>query len=299
MKCKYCGTEFDGNFCPKCGAKAKNVNTSDFNYPGTQKKTANIRKTTILFVLLLIAFFVSPLIGSRVRNKSTESVRQEFYDLIKDGDNNSTESAYQEASDLMKAGDYSSAAQVLLTITDYKDSGDLLKYCDFEVKCQQVKSKIEAGNYESAYNAVIALPNCIETGNLLMQIISAASVDLNALENDFEANRVRAENTYANKFFSISGEVMGTSTSILGEDYLQVKVGNCGDYAHCYDLTMSELSSVEKGDNVTLVGNFDGCYGWIGIDFKSCTIIQAEQLYPYNSIRNIYRIHSEIAKQDF
>lgn len=36
MKCNQCGTEFEGKFCPNCGAPASNANTTAEQQPVQQ-----------------------------------------------------------------------------------------------------------------------------------------------------------------------------------------------------------------------------------------------------------------------
>ena len=58
MKCKKCGTRFDGNFCPKCGTPAETQSES-----GSKKKRGKGCLITILVAVVFVVA-VSALAGS-------------------------------------------------------------------------------------------------------------------------------------------------------------------------------------------------------------------------------------------
>lgn len=95
MKCKQCGTEFEGNFCPKCGAKKIEVETSppiqqqtgDQNYqqpaqtfsptpPVKKKKPFYLRWWFILIVIFVI------FIGVRLNGGKSRSEKIVWDDIV-------------------------------------------------------------------------------------------------------------------------------------------------------------------------------------------------------------------------
>lgn len=51
MKCKYCGARFDGNYCPKCGAKVSDAN--DYSFGSTKQKKSNKGVIILLWIIIL------------------------------------------------------------------------------------------------------------------------------------------------------------------------------------------------------------------------------------------------------
>lgn len=221
------------------------------------------------------------------------SAASAFKDLMsyQDSEDKYKESTYCAAYINIEEEQYESAKELLLNLGEYYNTSDLINYCDFQSSFSKAGTYCSEERYGDAYDILQNLPICSETSNLLQKMIAENSVNLVTLEDDFNSNSVRAEQEYANKFFFISGTVQGTDTSFFeNEAYLKIKVGNCSDYAHCYDLSPSEIASFDKGDNALLAGYFDANYGWIGIDFKSCSVIDTDYLSSNQSIKQILDI---------
>lgn len=71
MKCNYCGTNFEGKFCPGCGARAEVPETpADVETTATAKKKTKMKKPFYLrwwFILLVIIAVVS--VAGKMRNR--------------------------------------------------------------------------------------------------------------------------------------------------------------------------------------------------------------------------------------
>lgn len=65
MKCNYCETEFEGKFCPKCGAAASGTSPASVSEqtgkPAKKKKPFYLRWWFILIAVLVIGFVVIPI----------------------------------------------------------------------------------------------------------------------------------------------------------------------------------------------------------------------------------------------
>lgn len=144
---------------------------------------------------------------------------------------------------------------------------------------EEAQALCEEEAYEEAYTLIRSIPPCAETAVLLEEMIENNTLDMTALRADYSANSVRAEKTYSQKFFFIRGTVSGFSSSVFGnEDYMILDIEDCSDDVHCYNLTEEEMLSVNKGDEVIVAGNYFYDYGWIGIDFRSCSMVDPSYL---------------------
>ena len=64
MRCKRCGTMFDGNFCPMCGAKASENNNKlepklHFESTDKSKKRKTVKITIIIISIIISALLIS------------------------------------------------------------------------------------------------------------------------------------------------------------------------------------------------------------------------------------------------
>lgn len=134
MKCNYCGAEFEGNFCPECGAKTENETTTpppvqeqkdETNYqqsmqgtpikPAKKKKPFYLRWWFIAIVVLVIGS-VAMSIGKGGKNGGANKGKYEIPNVF--GVN------YEEAIDILEAEDF----EVKAVATSVKGISDKLLY---------------------------------------------------------------------------------------------------------------------------------------------------------------------------
>lgn len=248
-----------------------------------KSKCCSISVRKLLFLLMIIAsiVFSCGCNSSEKTNNTTASQSAESF-------------IYDEAKNWMLQGDYDSAIAGFRKIYGYKDADAMLEYCSNMKSLNLAKNQYAQGQYSSAIVTIIDLPTCSERAEILKLLINSASIDLSWLADEYENNSVRVENNYLGKYYVVSGTSQGTAEAVLGEDnYLKIKVGSHNEYAHCYDLSASEINAVNKDDIITLIGRLDGYYGFIGIDFKNCKIITSEDLYSTTSLASIYNIKED------
>ena len=63
MKCNQCGTEFEGKFCPNCGAPASNANTTAEQQPETTTYVRHRQKPRNLSIKMVVLGYHCVVIG--------------------------------------------------------------------------------------------------------------------------------------------------------------------------------------------------------------------------------------------
>ena len=95
MKCNHCGSEFEGRFCPECGARA-NFGSTQPEQQVTQSvvqkgaKPKKKKKAVIILLILIVAFGSMIIFGDQGDNDPVESTSEIVENYISDN-NNSTE----------------------------------------------------------------------------------------------------------------------------------------------------------------------------------------------------------------
>lgn len=220
-------------------------------------------------------------------------------DDYKDSKEKYQESSYFAAYEYIEKGMYDKASELLEDIVGYYNSEDLLKYCNFQISYVAIQSQFEEGLYEEAYEGIMNLSPCSETANILEKIIQYNTLDMVALRNDYSQNSVRAGQMYRNKFYFIPGTVTGFDTSFIeGKRYMILDIDDCSDDVHCYDMNESEILSVDRGDEIIVAGNYDYDYGWIGIDFASCSIVDTDYLSASESFIALLDTSNALCESD-
>lgn len=92
---------------------------------------------------------------------------------------------------------------------------------------------------------------------------------------EFEENEAAADGKYKGKTLQVSGVVAKVDTEFIDEDEYVVQVGAGGDFdfltVNCDDQSSDAVSSLSKGDDITVVGDFeDG--GDLGVELDNCKI---------------------------
>ena len=78
------------------------------------------------------------------------------------------------------------------------------------------------------------------------------------------------------KMLQVSGKVEKVDTEFFDEDEYVVRVSDGSQFAiltvNCHDLSSDEVSSLKRGDDITVVGEFDDG-GDLGVEIKDCKIV--------------------------
>ena len=98
-------------------------------------------------------------------------------------------------------------------------------------------------------------------------------VSATQLLEDYDANEVRANEQYKGKRAKISG-IVDSIGETFGQTYVTINGGDEFELlsVQCFFKDSSALSSLNKGDQITVEGNIDGKSMNIGV--KDCTLIQ-------------------------
>lgn len=71
MKCNNCGNEFEGNFCPSCGANYTSVSTQS----SQPKKKSNKKRNIVFISIAIVAFLVIGVIVGITNNNNIEKAK--------------------------------------------------------------------------------------------------------------------------------------------------------------------------------------------------------------------------------
>lgn len=72
-------------------------------------------------------------------------------------------SQYNKAHELMESGNYANAIKIFESISDYKDSTDLIKECTNQENYQNASSLADSGHFVDAYNAFLELGDYMDS----------------------------------------------------------------------------------------------------------------------------------------
>ena len=103
----------------------------------------------------------------------------------------------------------------------------------------------------------------------------AMKVEAKTILKEFEENEAAADGKYKDKTLQVTGVVAKVDTEIMDEDEYVVQVGAGTDFdfitVNCDDQSSEAVSSLKKGDDITVVGDFeDG--GDLGVELENCKI---------------------------
>jgi hypothetical protein len=93
--------------------------------------------------------------------------------------------------------------------------------------------------------------------------------------NEFEDNELAADAKYKGETLKITGVVDSIDTDILDEDKYILRMADGGEYVfltvNCNDMSTDELSTLKKGQKVTVIGEFDDG-GDLGVEVSDCKL---------------------------
>lgn len=92
---------------------------------------------------------------------------------------------------------------------------------------------------------------------------------------EFEDNELAADAKYKGKMLKVTGVVDKIDAEFLDEDQYVLRLGGGSDFelvtVNCNDMSTEELSTINKGDSVTVIGEFDDG-GDLGVEVKDCKL---------------------------
>ena len=92
---------------------------------------------------------------------------------------------------------------------------------------------------------------------------------------EFENNEFKADMKYEGTTLRITGVVDKIDTDFWDDSKYILSLGDGGDWVFltvdCYGMSNEELSTLDKGDTVTVIGEFDDG-GDLGVDVKHCAL---------------------------
>lgn len=103
----------------------------------------------------------------------------------------------------------------------------------------------------------------------------ALSVDAKQILKDFDGNEAAADAKYEGQTLRVTGEVVKVDTEFFDEDEYVVQVGSGAQFefltVNCNDLSSEEVIDLSKGDDITVMGDFDDG-GDLGVEIKDCAV---------------------------
>ncbi|MXG88500.1 OB-fold protein [Nocardioides flavescens] len=101
------------------------------------------------------------------------------------------------------------------------------------------------------------------------------AVKASAMLQEFADNELAADAKYKGKTVKVSGVVDKIDTALFDEDKYVLRLGGGGEYeiftVNCNDMSTDELATLNKGDAVTVLGDFDDG-GDLGVEIKDCSL---------------------------
>jgi hypothetical protein len=101
----------------------------------------------------------------------------------------------------------------------------------------------------------------------------AVAVKAAQIVKEFEDNELAADTKYKGKTLKITGVVDNIDTDIFDDEKYILSLGGGGDFeflfVNCNDMSTDELSTLNKGQTVTVIGEFDDG-GDLGVEVKDC-----------------------------
>jgi hypothetical protein len=101
--------------------------------------------------------------------------------------------------------------------------------------------------------------------------VKAMNVQAARLVKEFERNELAADAKYDGKTLRITGRIDKIDTDIWDEDKYILRLGKKWDLigVNCNDMPTDELATLQQGQTVTVVGNFDDG-GDLGVEVANC-----------------------------
>jgi hypothetical protein len=104
----------------------------------------------------------------------------------------------------------------------------------------------------------------------------AMKVDAKKILKEFEENEAAADAKYEGKVIEVAGEISKVDTEVWDDDQYIVQVNGGGQWdfltVNCNDLPASAVTSLKKGQDVTVRGEFDDG-GDLGVEIKDCKVL--------------------------
>lgn len=96
-----------------------------------------------------------------------------------------------------------------------------------------------------------------------------------AIMKEYEENEAAADGKYKGKTLQVSGVIDKIDTEFLDDEEYVINIGGGTEYefftVNCDDQPSKVVSSMNKGQNITVVGDFeDG--GDLGVELKNCVV---------------------------
>jgi hypothetical protein len=103
----------------------------------------------------------------------------------------------------------------------------------------------------------------------------AMPVKAAAILKEFEDNELSADAKYKGKTLKVTGVVDKIDTDLFDDEKYILRLADGGDFAfltvNCYDMSTDELATLNKGDNATVIGEFDDG-GDLGVEVNDCKL---------------------------
>ena len=130
MHCSNCGNEFEGKFCPECGAPAQQVNipeqpfaqqSTPQQYPTTpqKKKTGCLKIALIVFAVICFLVIIISIVGNKNANSSSPANSQSIKGNISSQESQEPQKTYIEVTASTLLNDYDENG--VAADTNYKD----------------------------------------------------------------------------------------------------------------------------------------------------------------------------------
>lgn len=87
-------------------------------------------------------------------------------------------SQYNKAHELMESGNYANAIKIFESISDYKDSTDLIKECTNQENYQNASSLADSGHFVDAYNAFLELGNYMDSAEKAKNLYVSRNLEI-------------------------------------------------------------------------------------------------------------------------
>ncbi len=104
----------------------------------------------------------------------------------------------------------------------------------------------------------------------------AMKVDAKKILKEFEDNEAAADAKYKGTVIEVTGEIDKVDTEVWDDDQYIVQVNGGGEWefltVNCNDLPSSAVTSLKKGQDVTVRGEFDDG-GDLGVEIKDCKVL--------------------------
>lgn len=105
--------------------------------------------------------------------------------------------------------------------------------------------------------------------------VEVVQVPAGDLLKEFEGNELAADSKYKGKRLQVTGVVEKIDTDLFDDSKYILQIGSGGDFeitfVSCHDIDTDSLSTVNKGDDVTVVGDFDDG-GDLGVELTNCEL---------------------------